>query len=347
MVDVTVLLPVYNGEAYLRETLDSILSQTYTNFEFLIVDDGSTDSSGDIISSFNDSRIKVLRNPERLKLSGALNRGIKEAKGNYIARMDGDDIAYPRRLERQVEFLNNNPEIGVCGTAIEIFGSVPGRVDIYPASHSEIQSYSLFDCPFCHPTVMLRKNLFDKFDLYYDGSFYPTEDFELWTRAVKCFPTANLREVLLRYRVHEKSMTGADWDEMDKQAARAIEPLLNQLGADCSDDELQFHRNIGRGRSCRLQDISEIDRAEKWLLDLARLNDDKKIYDQTALATILSTVWYRLCMNSSRIGPSVLTGYRKSILAKGEGAKRSTQAKRISILTASVLKGLIPSSKSN
>lgn len=334
MVDVTVLLPVYNGEEYLRETMVSILSQTYKEFEFLIVDDGSTDGTFDIIKSFNDPRIRVLKNPERLKLSGALNRGINEAKGKYIARMDGDDIAFPNRLEKQFLFLEEHPEIGVCGTGIRIFGiNVQERNDIYPADHKAIKSYSLFDCPFCHPTVMMRKQMFEQYQLYYDGSFYPTEDFELWTRAVNRFPTANLSEVLLRYRVHDKSMTGADWDEMDKQAARAIEPLLKDMGAVCSMEEVQFHRNIGRGRSCALENLQQVDRAERWLKYLFELNKDKRVYDEKALLSMLSTVWFRLNVNSSGLGFPLLKKYMLS-----KFGRISQEPMRFATLVGSVIK---------
>jgi glycosyltransferase involved in cell wall biosynthesis len=311
----TVLLPVYNGERYLRETIQSILSQTYSDYELLIVDDGSTDSSLEIMRSFADPRIRILQNPERLKLSGALNRGMKEARGKFIARMDGDDIALPERLEKQLAFMEQHPEIGICGTAIEIFGSVKTRPDIYPRTSREIQAYALFDCPFCHPTVMLRRDLFFKHGLFYDGSYYPTEDYELWARAVELFPTVNLKEVLLRYRVHDNSMTGSDWDAMDRQAARIVGRLLDNLNIDYTPEELALHRNIGRGRSCRCT-MEEIEQAHTWLQRLAAVNRTQKKYQEQALIAMLSLVWYRLCMNNTASGWQVLRHYAAGRLAK-------------------------------
>jgi len=312
MAAVTVLLPVYNGERYLHETMRSILSQTYTDFEFLIVDDGSTDASRDIIAGYGDPRIRVLVNPDRLKLSGALNRGIDEAGGTYIARMDADDIALPGRLQTQVDYLESHPHVAICGTGIEVFGQTATRNDIYAPTHEDIRSYALFDCPFCHPTVMIRKELFDRHGLRYDGSYYPTEDYELWSRAVELLPSANLSEVLLRYRVHGSSMTGADWDEMDRQAARVIRPRLEKLGIACSGEQLQFHRNIGRGRSVKLNSLAEVERAEAWLNSLLDKNRTHACYDEKALAAIVETVWFRVCMNSSQLGFSLINRYRNS-----------------------------------
>jgi glycosyltransferase involved in cell wall biosynthesis len=333
MVEVTVLLPVYNGEQYLHETMQSILGQTYTGFEFLIVDDGSTDTTPAIISSYDDPRIRLLVNHTRLKLSGALNRGIDEARGRFIARMDADDIAMPGRLQKQVEYLCAYPEIGICGTAIEVFGSSKRRTDVYPMTREDIRSYALFDCPFCHPTVMIRKELFNNHQLRYDGSFYPTEDFELWTRAVELFPAANLADVLLRYRVHEKSMTGADWVDMDRQAARVTEPLLKRLGVRFTQEQLRFHRDIGRGRSVRLQDFAELDRAEAWLLELIERNRFERCYEETAFRTVVGTVWYRLCMNSSWLGLALVDRYKRSTLAGG-----AANYQRLIMLAGSALK---------
>ena len=314
MIDITLLLPVYNGERYLCETLQSLLSQTYTAFELLIIDDGSTDNSASIIQSFDDPRIRLLKNPERLKLSGALNRGMKEAKGKYIARMDADDIALPQRLQLQFEYMEAHPAIGVCGTAIEIFGQGSPRKDIYPATSDAIRAYALFDCPFCHPSVMMRKDMFLQHDLWYDGAYYPTEDYELWARATELFPTVNLDGILLRYRVHDNSMTGSDWDAMDKQAARVALPLLHKLGIQPSEEELRLHRNIGRGRSCQLRDMAEVEQAEQWLQRLIQVNKNTKCYEPVIFARTIALIWFRVCMNSSSLGFVLLSKYATSNL---------------------------------
>ncbi|MCI5221093.1 MAG: glycosyltransferase [Candidatus Electrothrix sp. AR4] len=336
MVKLSVLMPVYNGEHYLRETMQSILRQTFTDFEFLVVDDGSTDNTPEIIGSFDDPRIRRIENPERLKLSGALNRGMKEATGQYIARMDADDIALPQRLQRQIEYMEQHPEVGLCGTAIEIFGKGKIRKDIYPTTSDAIRTYALVDSPFCHPTVMMRRELFIKHDLWYDGGYYPTEDYELWARATALFPTANLDEVLLRYRVHDNSMTCSDWDEMDRQAARIIQGLLKKLAIEFTEKELTLHRNIGRGRSCCCS-MEEICKADIWLRKLFTCNEQKKHYEQRALSSLLSLVWYRLCLNNSSYGLRMLTKYTAGSQVKTDPMRW----KRSAMLFLSIMKNTI------
>lgn len=334
---VTVLLPVYNGEKYLHDAVESILNQSFQDYELLIVDDGSTDTSPLIIDRFDDARIRVLHNRERLKLSGALNRGITEAKGAYIARMDADDISLPERLQCQADFLEQHSEIGLCGSWIEKFDQDTSYKSQYPNSSEQIKAYTLFDCPFAHPTVMFRKELFLKHDLMYDGSYYPTEDYELWARAIECFPAANLPRVLLKYRMHASSMTGADWQEMDSQAARVAENQLTKLGLSVSSEELRFHRNIGRGSSFSAGSMTELQKGETWLISLKDRNAEVKYYAEDAFREILSLIWFRFCMNSTWLGFDVLRCFYRSVLLKNS----RENAQSMAILAASIVKSRV------
>lgn len=314
MPRVTVLMPVYNGEQYLRETMDSILGQVFSDFEFLIVDDGSTDGSAAIIDSYKDERIRVLKNPTRLKLSGALNRGFDEARGQYIARMDADDISLPNRLAIQVAFLDQHKDMGLCGSWVKMFGNRKTTIYRAPVGYEHIRAKALFDNPFVHPSVMLRKALFDRHKLRYDGSYYPTEDYELWTRAVPCFPCDNIPKVLLHYRVHPNSMTTSDWSRMDGKGLLIARYVLGSLGLDLSEQQLCFHRNIGREMSCQLTKSEDLLLAEQWLSSILAVNRQQKEYDETALKDIISDTWFRLCFNSSRLGLSVFQKFLSSPL---------------------------------
>jgi glycosyltransferase involved in cell wall biosynthesis len=198
---VTVLMPVYNGEPYLREAMESILNQSFTDFEFLIINDGSTDRSVDIILSYPDPRIRLVDNDQNIGLVHTLNRGIDLANGEFIARMDGDDISMPERFSKQVAFMERHPEVGVYGGWIEYF---MGRelVMKFPASDADIRQALPSYNPIAHPTVMIRREVLKDHHLYYDPEYRHVEDYELWTRlsAITCF--ANIQEVVLKYRIH-------------------------------------------------------------------------------------------------------------------------------------------------
>ena len=198
---VTVLMPVYNGEKYLREAIDSILNQTFTDFEFLIINDGSTDSSVEIINSYDDSRIRLIHNEKNLKLVASLNKGMDLARGKYIARMDCDDISLPDRIEKQVIFMDENPDIVVTGTWVENIDINGDFINIVkPPVGGDMESLYWRPSPLIHPSVMMQKNIIEKYK--YDLAFMHAEDYELWLRISKKYKIDNIPEVLLKYRIH-------------------------------------------------------------------------------------------------------------------------------------------------
>ena len=199
----TVLMPVYNGEKYLREAIDSILNQTLTDFEFLIIDDGSTDNSVQIISSYSDPRIKFVRNGTNLGISKTLNRGIEIASAEYIARMDADDISYPTRLQKQYSYLIENPECALLSTWAKMITETNKhiRTEKY---RSRLHYYNLtFECWMYHPTVVFKKTAAKEVGMY---SIPYAEDFELFWQLSRKFKIACLEEVLVDYRVTDQSL---------------------------------------------------------------------------------------------------------------------------------------------
>ena len=207
MPKVSILMPVYNSEKYLTHAIDSILKQTFDDFEFLIFDDGSADDSLEIISSYRDSRIHIFKSDQNYGHIFHLNRGLEIAKGKYIARMDADDIAHPERLEYQVKFLEKNSDIGVCGTWYKEFGRQNNLVK-HPVDDQGIRLKLLFEsCALGHPTVMMRKLIFDTYSLKYFQSEYPAEDYWLWIRISLVSKLANIPKVLLFYRTHIKQVS--------------------------------------------------------------------------------------------------------------------------------------------
>ena len=205
---ISVILPVYNGEAYLRQAIDSILSQSFADFEFIIVDDGSTDRSSEIIQSYSDPRIHAIRNSKNLGLVGALNVGIAQARGKYIARQDQDDISKQSRLELQFQAMEKDL-LDICGTR---WSTVDSQGQILSTAQIPITENAIFAClattvPFAHGSVMMRKRFMSEHHLQYDEK-HLAEDLSLWIRFAQAGARfANLHETLYLYRIHPKSLS--------------------------------------------------------------------------------------------------------------------------------------------
>ncbi len=198
---VTVLMSVYNGERYLNEAVDSILSQTFTDFEFLIIDDASTDRTPEILRSYNDPRIRVVTNEENLGLTKSLNKGLALAKGEYIARMDADDVSYPYRLQVQHEFMTQHPGAGIIGSWAEYIDRKGEIVHRYkaPISPEENYFYLRFQNCIVHSSVMFRKDIIIS-NNGYDESINRAQDFELWNRLSKAIEIYQIPEYLVQWR---------------------------------------------------------------------------------------------------------------------------------------------------
>ena len=285
---VTVLMPVYNAEAYLREAIDSILCQTWTDFEFLVIDDASTDSSLQILQSYTDPRIRFVQNERNLKITATLNRGLQLARGDYIARMDADDISLPERLARQVAFLDSRPEIGICGVWANAFGQAQFRIP-HPTSPEAIRCRLLFDSAFVHPAVVLRRRFLDQHHLRYQplGHF---EDYELWQRAAQFFPLANIPEYLFCYRTTAGSAYhGASRTEQNAVYQRIDSLSLPLIGIQPTEAELELHTYLRRPEGNRR------DEAEGWLRKLDAANLQSCYYDTKAFRAALHERWMLVC----------------------------------------------------
>lgn len=216
-IPISVVMSVYNGERYLPLAIESVLKQTFKDFEFIIVDDGSTDRSLEIIRKYekNDSRIRVLVQ-ENHGLAAALNNGIAMAKGKYIARMDDDDISLPNRFELQYGFMESHPEIIASGGAAEIINQWGDAFGIrrHCTTHDEIDFSNIaYGNPaMCHPTALIRTDSLKKVGCYTPGMRY-AQDLDLWLRLGEVGKLANLTDIVLLYRSHDKSATGEHRNE--------------------------------------------------------------------------------------------------------------------------------------
>jgi glycosyltransferase involved in cell wall biosynthesis len=204
-------MPVFNGAKHLAEAIDSVLDQTFTRFEFIIINDGSTDATEHILSTYNDVRIRVIHCSKNLGLVNALNLGVKSASSDLIVRMDADDVSMPERFELQYNFMEQNPEVLACGTSATAknssFFALP-LFDSYdmPTGSIDLEFRMIFECPLIHPSAIIRKNVFDMVGLY-RSEWLHAEDFDLWIRVAKLGKIQNLPERLLVYRVHNSGIS--------------------------------------------------------------------------------------------------------------------------------------------
>jgi len=298
---VTVLMPLYNGEKYVRKAVESILLQTWRDFELLIIDDGSSDRGPDIVSAITDERIILLRNSSNMGVAATLNRGLAMARGRYIARMDADDISLPDRLERQVRFMDNHPDVGISGGWVRLFGGgqLPYTCQV-PVDSQDVAAYMLFENSLWHVTAIIRKNAINQATLKYDPVFSRSEDYDLWTRAGEHFALANIDHILVRVRRHKESVTRLNWDEMTKQTENIQHRLLERVGLQLSPSEISFHHWVGRGY--RFHKTERVRDAEKWLLQIVSANQKTLVYADNSLKQAVGRVWFRLCANSGTLG---------------------------------------------
>lgn len=229
MTQVSVILPVYNAELYIEEAVNSILAQTFTDFEFIIIDDGSTDNSLVILSKLSnfDARIRLVSR-ENKGLIATLNEAISLAKSNYIARMDADDVALPTRLAKQFDFLQANPNVAVLGTCyryIDELGKLGSKRNTF-TGHEDITASFYFGNPIAHPSVMVNYQLLGK-DYCYLDEYKTIEDLELWTRLSVKYQLANLPEVLLYYRVLGSSISGKNLQLQIDSAANMLSSFVD------------------------------------------------------------------------------------------------------------------------
>jgi glycosyltransferase involved in cell wall biosynthesis len=205
---ITVLMPAYNAQDYIREAIESVLAQTFTDFEFIIVNDGSTDSTEEIIRSYKDERIKLINQPNA-GVIGALNTGLQYAKGKYTARFDADDVCYPQRLKVQYEFMEAHPEYVLTGSAadfIDMEGNYLFEWQPSAYEHEDLQRIIYQISPFDHPTIMYRTDVAKDLGGYPSGAIH-FEDHVYWTLFFKKGKLCNLKEPLIKHRYNPQSVT--------------------------------------------------------------------------------------------------------------------------------------------
>lgn len=294
---ITVLMPVYNAQLYITEAINSVLNQTYTNFEFLIINDGSVDDSEVIIKSFIDPRIVYLKNEQNKGLIFTLNRGVSLAKGKYIARMDQDDICDLNRFQEQLNEFKKNENLVICGSFIKTFkNDVESYIDYMPITHPQLISSIYFRCPFAHPSVMMKTSSLSQLKEVYREDYLLSEDYDLWSRLLFIGEGINIPKYLLNYRIHDKQMSHVHQVQKYITVQKIQKNLLAQLNIVPNEMESLFMLNLFKGISKQDENYLSIGR-----LFLNRLHQQFKLQniDYTAdLSRVLIARWVQICGNS-------------------------------------------------
>lgn len=247
--EISVVMPVYNAEKYLNEAIDSVLNQTYSNFELIILNDKSTDSSKAIIESYlaKDSRIVFIDKETNVGPANLRNEGFDLARGTYIALLDADDIAKPTRFEKQIAVLKNNPEIGVCGTWFTTFGEKEkSKVLQHPEKHNQIKVNFLIDCTIGNSTAFFRKNILG--DIRYDKEYVPVEDYHLWSRLIVKTHFYIIQESLVDYRIHDSNISQTKIDNVKRSNRRIKIGLIKQFGIEETNSNLNSYIQLIEGQ---------------------------------------------------------------------------------------------------
>jgi glycosyltransferase involved in cell wall biosynthesis len=302
---ISVIMPIFNGEKYLEKAITSILDQTFDDFEFIIIDDGSTDNSIRIIKQFKDSRINFIQNNENLGLIASLNKAISKAQGKYIARMDQDDISKPYRFENQIHFLENNLEYGLIGSWVEVIPNSLSSIH-YHTDYNSIRFAMAFYCPFIHPSVMIKRSILNELDVVYDAEYIHAEDYELWTRIIQKTKVCNLNIELLEYRIHETQTSYIHKSHQIQISRKIKEKYIKSILGEHSFVFIDALYSNDKILTTKLNELNE----------LYRLNTIHSFFGGDNLKHKIESKWKSLILESKKISYNECKLINKSQLSK-------------------------------
>jgi glycosyltransferase involved in cell wall biosynthesis len=295
----SVLIPAYNAENTIVDAVQSVLIQTHTNFEIIVVDDGSQDATLELLKGIQDSRLRILEFPENRGLIDALNAGLELCKGKYVFRLDADDICKPSRIQEQICFLESNPEVGLLGTAFESIDSKGTTTLVrYASSHDTIAFKHLYQIHLCHPTVAIRKSVLIEQNLKYNIEYKHAEDYGLFNQLLKVTRASNLPSVLLT-KVNALQTVSNRYSEIQEtNSQRAKMELFEWLHVKITPELLQEYRKLNH------QDYTNITipaiKLGKMLLQLIRGNKKRGFIEHRFLVNEIQRLWFHLCLNKRK-----------------------------------------------
>lgn len=286
-------MSVFNGEAFLKQAIESILNQTFTDFEFIIINDGSNDNTLSIIQNYTDSRITLINNEINLGLITSLNKGVTLAKAPLIARMDADDIAFPDRLFNQYQYFQNNPNCNIIGGNYSIISKNKTISFNHNFSNGQLKTILLFSTCFMHPLVMFKKSS----DSLYDENFKHVEDYELWTRLATKYEFGFCEQKLIIYRSHNQQISAQNNTIQLQKSSQIRQNYLTALGFKFTNEQLEIHNLIGNNNF--ITNKNTLILIENWLQNLINQNNKLNAISKIEFNTVILKFWLDSCGNTN------------------------------------------------
>jgi glycosyltransferase involved in cell wall biosynthesis len=312
----SVVMPAYNAERFVGEAIESVLAQTLTDWELLVVNDCSTDRTLEVCNSFHDPRIRVYTTPQNLNAAGARNLAIEYSRGDYIAFLDSDDLAVPDRLERQLRAFQVDPDLGFLGSAVQFLGERPESPRnpwVYPEADAAIQAEMLFRCPFLMSTVAIKTaTLKDRKGPVFCPEFAPCEDYHFGTRLAGACKFRNDAQPVSFYRLHSSQLNFTQRDPMAEQISHVQKYLLNRLGLEAITGDMELHQACIRGD---FRNLDQLDAAGKWLEAIHRANLGSKIIPEIGIRSLLGGRWFGISKRFPQKNLKLFLTFKKSMLS--------------------------------
>jgi glycosyltransferase involved in cell wall biosynthesis len=309
---VTILMPAYNCENYIGQAIKAILRQTFNDFEFIIINDGSTDNTKHVIQLHDDERIRYYENETNCGIIKTLNRGLDIAKGKYILRTDADDIAVDNMVFLLADFMESHNGYIVCGGQMKLIGSE--KIFSYPEQNDALKVYTLNACPFSHSTVIFRKSVLDKKNIRYEELFKDGEDHGLWATLLPLGKFHNLKKITLFYRESASQITaGNTYDKNYNETQDKIFSFQAKEYFELNPEDTKLYVKLIKAK--KKVSLKELDQIGKVMVYVLRQNKSRGLFNNDLLKKMLFIKWHWACYNSYYLGKGVFKIYIKYTIA--------------------------------
>jgi glycosyltransferase involved in cell wall biosynthesis len=316
----SVIMPTYNKASFVRESVESILEQDYQDLELIVMNDGSTDETAEVLGSFKDPRLTVISRANR-GIMPCMNEGLSLAKGELISRMDHDDLSVPGRFSKQITYLDQNPTLDALGTWVRTFGAYETEYH-FPIKHENIKAALMFETAMNMSAVIVRRTAFEKAGYYYDDAYRYAEDCDLWHRLlISGARVENLPECLFLNRLHQGQASKIFEEAQTRAADEISRKWLSLIDLQPNAAQFAFHKAVAKGHW--KPEKSFYQGLQCWLLQVLEANQRKNYFDQVALQNFVEDRWQRACRSGTALGPWIFCEYLRAPLRSTQSLRRN------------------------